>query len=143
MRDVLTSLAAVASLSLAAAPSASAHHALNAQFDVTKTLAFTGVLESTELINPHSYLHFVAKDAAGKTVNWSFETATPQAMKRLGISIRDAFIPGTTYTLYYSPSRSGAPIGVMHAILLPDGRFVGTGSPNNIEAARALIKAKS
>jgi hypothetical protein len=138
IRDVLITALSSISLALASAPTANAHHALNAQFDVTKTLAFTGVLERTELINPHSYMHFVAKGT-----DWSFETATPQAMKRLGISARDAFIPGKTYTLYYSPSRNGTPIGVMHAIVLLDGRFVGTGSPNNIETARTLFKGQS
>ena len=35
---------------------ASAHHAVQAQFDVQKIETFTGVMTDVELINPHPYL---------------------------------------------------------------------------------------
>ncbi len=116
---------------------ASAHHALNAQFDPTKTAALTATLTKVELINPHSYLQLTDKAGA----KWSMETAAPATMKRQGISARDAFKIGETYTVYYSPARNGEKIGVMHALVLLDGRFVGMGSALNIEAARAMNAA--
>lgn len=134
------SAAAALAAALALAAPASAHHAVNAQFDVTKTLELTGTMSKAELINPHSYLHFRAKSAQGADTDWSMETGTPAAMKRQGISLRDAFKNGEKYTVYYSPSRNGAPVGLLHAMVLTDGKFVGFGSALNIEAARAMAK---
>jgi hypothetical protein len=135
-----TAIALAAALAATLSTPAAAHHAVNAQFDVTQTLQMTGTLEKTELINPHSYLHFKAPNAAGQSVEWSMETGTPAAMKRSGIVLRDAFKVGDKYTIFYSPSRNGAPVGILHAMVLSDGRFVGMGSALNIEAARAMAK---
>ena len=47
---------------LGAAASASAHHAVQAVFDVNKTITVSGSITKVEWINPHSYISLDAKD---------------------------------------------------------------------------------
>lgn len=137
MNKLKTSLAAITLITAAALPVA-AHHAVNAQFDVTKNVALTGVLTKVELINPHSYIHFDVKGTNGKVVNWSIETGAPGALKRAGLSVRDALKAGQTYKIVVSPARNGTATGLMSAITLPDGKSFSFGAQNNIDAGREL-----
>jgi hypothetical protein len=121
------------------AGAASAHHAVNAQFDVTQNIAATGVLTRTELINPHSYFHFDVT-TGGRKRNISMETGAPAALARAGLSVRDHLKPGTTFKLVYSPSRNGSDTGLLHAMEMPDGKLIGFGGAQNITAARKLLK---
>src|ERR1700688_1971956 len=57
MKRMPVAATAAASLLLAMAP-ALAHHAVQAQFDVSKTLEKRGVLVKIDWINPHTYMHF-------------------------------------------------------------------------------------
>src|SRR6188768_2677913 len=59
--------AAVLVLALAVSPPALAHHGLG-RFDRTKQVDFTGVIQGIDFVNPHSYLHFDADGADGKTI---------------------------------------------------------------------------
>jgi len=127
--------AALAALLGTAVP-ATAHHAVNAQFDVTKNVLLTGVLTKVEIINPHSYIHFDVKGAGGKLVNYSIETGAPGAMKRAGLSMRDALKVGQTYKLVICPARNGTPTGLMSGITLPDGKTFTFGAQTNIDAAK-------
>lgn len=117
-----------------------AHHAVNSQFDVTKNLLFEGTMTKFELINPHSYVHLDRKLPNGKVESWSFETGAPAAIKRAGLSAREAWKRGETYKLSYSPARDGSHTGLMNAFVLPDGRIIGFGSAQNVDAAKKLLK---
>jgi hypothetical protein len=119
---------------------ATAHHAVNAQFDVTKNVLLEGVLTKVEIINPHSYIHFDVKGAGGKVTNYSIETGAPGAMKRAGLSMRDALKVGQTYKFVICPSRNGTPTGLMSGITLPDGKTFTFGAQTNIDAARELTQ---
>ena len=44
-----------------------AHHSVQAEFDINKTITVVGTVVKVEWINPHSYLTVESKDAAGKT----------------------------------------------------------------------------
>ena len=132
---ILVSLAAAA-VSLAFLTSASAHHAVNAQFDVTKNVTLTGVLSKVEIINPHSYLHFDVKGPGNKVTRYSIETGAPGAVKRAGLSMRDALKVGQTYKFVICPSRNGTPTGLMSGITLPDGKSFTFGAATNVEAAK-------
>jgi hypothetical protein len=48
-----------------------------------------GTLTSIDWENPHAYVHMDVKDASGKTVSWSLETITPNALKRNGTTRED------------------------------------------------------
>lgn len=121
---------------LGVATAASAHHAAQAQFDLTKNITITAPLSKTELINPHSYLHFLVKDKDGKTYDLSLETVTPVGLQRAGLSVRDNLKVGDTFKITYSPARDGKNVGFLHAITLRDGTFISVSAPQNINAAR-------
>jgi hypothetical protein len=119
-----------------------AHHAVNAQFDVTKNVLLTGVLTKVEIINPHSYIHFDVTGPGKKVTTWSIETGAPGALRRAGLSLRDALKVGNTYKFVICPSRNGSPTGLMSGITLPDGRSFTFGAETNVEAAKDLTEGK-
>jgi Family of unknown function (DUF6152) len=119
-----------------------AHHSVNAQFDVTQNLSTTAVLKKVDLVNPHTYFHFIVTEN-GESYELSLETGAPIALQRAGLSVRDNLKIGETYKIFYSPARNGKKeIGLMHAMTLPDGKFIGFGAGQNIEAAREANKAE-
>ncbi len=112
-------------LLVAAAVPASAHHAVNAQFEPDKLIEMTGVLRKFELINPHSYLHMDVKNDKGEYEEWQFETGAPAALRHAGIASKDAFKLGETYKMSVHPSRDGTHTGLVVVWFLPDGRKIG------------------
>jgi len=52
---------------------ASAHHSVQSQFDIHKTVTVSGTVSKVEWINPHSYLTLNVKDASGNMQKWAFE----------------------------------------------------------------------
>ncbi len=120
-------VAVVASV-LAAAVPASAHHAVNAQFEPDQFVEMSGVLKQFELINPHSYLHIDVKHDKGVYEEWNFESGAPAALKHAGIASKDAFKIGETYSFTMHPSRDGTHTGLIVVWKLPDGRKIGFGT---------------
>lgn len=129
--------AIAAALGLAIASSALAHHAVNSEFAVNKTVQHRGVLTKIEMINPHAYLHFDVKQGA-RTVNFAVQSGAPNVLRRAGLSARDNLLIGQSYTFTVSPSRNGSPTGLMSSITLPDGKFFAFGAQGNIDQARSL-----
>jgi hypothetical protein len=113
----------LAGLALIALMPASAHHAVQAQFNVQKIETFTGTLQKLELINPHPYLYFDVKTGA-KMVNWEIEAPALVALRRLGL-IKKLKV-GETYTVQYAPARNGTALGLIRSIKLPDGQTIVT-----------------
>jgi|HubBroStandDraft_4_1064222.scaffolds.fasta_scaffold10273_4 hypothetical protein len=110
-----------------------AHHAVNSQFDVSKNVELTGVLTKVELINPHSYMYFDVTGSDKMVVNYSIETGAPAALRRAGLSAREALKVGDTYKFVICPSRDGSPTGLMSSLTLPDGRSFKFGARNNVD----------
>jgi hypothetical protein len=96
-----------------------AHHAVQAQFDISQVQTFTGVMTQVELINPHPYFHVDVETADGQIVNWALEAPALNVLRRAGMvkSLR----VGDRYTVDYNPARNGENIGLMLAVTLPDG----------------------
>lgn len=74
---------------VALAGRASAHHSIQAQFDIHKTVTVSGTVAKVEFINPHSYLTVNVKDADGKVTRWAFEMAAAGQLRRAGLSRAD------------------------------------------------------
>jgi len=112
--------AAAAALLLAIAP-ARAHHAVQAQFDVSKIIEKRGVLVKIDWINPHTYMHFeVNEDGAVK--RYAIESLGILGLRRVGIDSKSSFKVGETFVFTISPSRDGSATGLLTTLVFPDGR---------------------
>ncbi len=98
---------------------ATAHHAVQAQFDVNDVQSLTGTMTKVELINPHPYFHLDVAMPGGEIVNWSIESVALNALRRMGL-IKQLQV-GLEYTVEYNPARNGETLGLMTAITLPNG----------------------
>jgi len=140
LQPILAGLA-VASLLVGGVP-ASAHHSVSAQFDVDQIKMVKGVLKKVEWINPHPYLTFTVTPSGGAAYDLATESMAPAALRRAGLSGRDALKVGESYTLYYSPARNGKQtIGLLMAFTLPDGKTVGALSARQVVQVEELKKA--
>jgi Family of unknown function (DUF6152) len=101
-----------------------AHHG-NAAFDVGKTLELKGSVTEWIWANPHCWLKFDVKDESGKTVNWVVEATNSADLMERGWS-RLMFKPGDQVTVSLEPVKSGAHVGRVRSITLPNGKVVGT-----------------
>ena len=70
--------------------------------------------------NPHALIYFDAKDAKGKVVNWTVETAAPQALRLIGWS-KQSFTPGDVITITLYATKNGNPTGRLNKITLAYG----------------------
>ena len=125
-RQVFGSVALVGALAVAV-PSF-AHHAVNAQFDVSKEVTATGVLTKLEPINPHSRWTMNVKNAAGVNESWVFESASPALLRRAGLKVRETLKVGDSYTVHYNPSRAATQkMGFMRAVTINGAKVSVTG----------------
>jgi uncharacterized protein DUF6152 len=107
------------------AGAASAHHALQAQFDTAKPLTLKGTLARIEWINPHAYFWFDVKDETGAVKQWGAETVGPAALRQAGFLRGPAsFRIGETYTFEGFSAKDGGERIFTTAISFPDGRKV-------------------
>jgi len=98
-----------------------AHHGTNASYDMSKTVTVKGTVTEFRWTNPHCAILLDVKDENGNVVNWAAETHPP-AMLRAGGWSKDTLKPGDQVTLTLNPSKAGTPVGVVFAIVLPDGK---------------------
>jgi hypothetical protein len=98
---------------------ASAHHAVQAQFDVNNIHTFTGLMTKVEFINPHPYFYLDVEGPDGEVVNWEIESVALNALRRMGL-VKE-LRAGLEYTVEYHPARNGESQGLMMAITLPTG----------------------
>jgi Family of unknown function (DUF6152) len=131
MKRILAALAFLALPTLAGP--AFAHHALQSEFDITgPPHRWTGTLKVVQWINPHAQFVIDVADDAGKVTTWTFETAAPNGLRRIGFSGKGFFEVGKTYTVIGYPARDGSALAFVEQITLPDGRHVRIwfGDPN-------------
>ena len=120
-------------LGLLLAGPASAHHSVQAQFDIHKTFTVSGTVAKVEWINPHSYLTINVKDADGKIQKWAFELGGPGALRRAGMSREDrgGLKPGDEVTASGLAAKDGSTTGFLQELKLADGRvFKFAADPN-------------
>ena len=116
MKTLVRAALAAAILAASVTAPALAHHAINAQFDVTKLVAKEGVLTRLDNINPHAHWHFDVKNAEGKVENWNIESVAPNALRAAGISMKQDIKIGQTYKFSIAPSRNGTNTGLLLVI---------------------------
>lgn len=133
MKCATGGLLAVVGLLMAGMP-ASAHHSVQAQFDLNKPIMVMGVVTKVEWINPHSYLYLDVKDNGGTLKHWAFEMAGPGSLRRSGLSRADrgGLKVGDTITVNAVLAKDGTDSALIKDLTLPDGRkfTIWTQDPN-------------
>jgi hypothetical protein len=120
-------------LAFSSAGAVSAHHSVQAQFDIHKTFTVTGTVAKVEWINPHSYITINVTGTDGKAQKWAFELAGPAALRRAGMSREDrgGLKPGDEVTASGLAAKDGSTTGFLQELKLADGRvFKFTADPN-------------
>ena len=102
----------------------SAHHSVQAEFDINKTITVMGTVAKVEWINPHSYLTVNVIDVDGKVQRWGFELGGPGALRRAGMSRADrgGLKPGDEVTATGLAAKDGSTNGFLRELKLADGR---------------------
>jgi hypothetical protein len=102
----------------------SAHHSIQAQFDIYKTITVSGTVARIEFINPHSYLTVNVKDADGKVTKWAFEMTGLAGLRRAGLSRADrgGLKAGDELTVIALAARDGSNSGLAQELKMADGR---------------------
>lgn len=125
-RSVLAAVVAGAVL-LAGAATASAHHSLSSEFDISKTTTITGTVTKMEWTNPHAWLHVEVKDEQGQVALWNVEFGSPNSLYRRGwrrTDLPERVVVAVTGYL----AKDGSKTLSASDVKLPDGRtlFAGT-----------------
>ena len=136
----------VVGLLMSIAP-AGAHHAAQAQFDMTKSVALEGTCLRFAWINPHAYMDLEV-ESNGETSTWRLETIAAAALRRAGLARGSGAIKcspiggGDTYKVRGIPARDGSDLALVVDLELPDGRVINLFSareyrvPEGFEIAR-------
>lgn len=106
---------------------AGAHHG-GASFDTSKEITLAGTVTEWIWANPHCFLKFDAKDDTGMVRNWVVETGNPTDMSRSGWA-RTSFKVGDMVSVTLQPVKSGAPVGRIRSVVLPNGQRLGSQAP--------------
>jgi Family of unknown function (DUF6152) len=95
-----------------------AHHAVNAQFDLSRLVPLSGTLARLDNLNPHAYWRFDVKGANGKIERWNLESLAPAGLRRAGIMLKQDIKVGQIYSMKIAPSRNGSATGLLLVINL-------------------------
>jgi hypothetical protein len=104
--------------------SAQAHHSF-AMFDMQKQVTVSGTVKQFQWTNPHAYIQLIAKDEAGRDVEWSMEMGAPMYLYARGWRPR-SLRAGMRVNVTLNPLRNGRPGGVVRDVTDAEGRPIGT-----------------
>ena len=103
-----------------------AHHSLAGVYDMKKEAEVSGSVEKIQFVNPHGSMTLSVKEADGTTKDWVFTlgSATALAARGIGRTGENALHAGDKISVKFIPARSGAPLGFLKSVTMPDGRVV-------------------
>ena len=96
-----------------------AHHG-NAAYADKVTEFKNATITKFAWANPHALIFFDVKGPNGKVVNWTVETAAPQALRLIGWD-KNSFTPGDVVTITMYAAKNGNPAGRLNKVVLADG----------------------
>ena len=100
----------IAGLSVLAVPASMfAHHVLDKQFDMKKTVTVVGEVTKIDWSNPHVRLFLDVKDA-GNAGAWEVDMGSPNLQIMNGWKI-DTYRPGAQVRVELHPARDGSKVG--------------------------------
>jgi Family of unknown function (DUF6152) len=117
---------AVVLLGLIAASPVLAHHSLAGVYDLNKTERATGVVQKFAFTNPHGALHIAIKNAQGEVKVWQLTTGSANVLTNAGVTATGPkrVKQGDEITVTFNPAISGATIGFLRSMVLPDQKEV-------------------
>ena len=129
IRPRIVPAAFAASMALAAAGAALAHHSF-AMFDFSKTVTVKGVIKDFQWTNPHVIVWVLGEDQAGAGPTlWAAELTSPGNLTRMGWTKR-SLNPGDRVSLELNPLRDGKKGGgFKSATLIDTGVVLKAGGP--------------
>jgi hypothetical protein len=107
-----------------------AHHSFSLEFDATKSVTFRGVVTRVDWMNPHMYFYLAVKEGPNKTVDWIFESASPNALVRRGWN-RNTLKVGDHITVVGYRAIDNVNVACARSVLLADGRKLIAAAPND------------
>ena len=119
-------LVAACGMLLVALPLA-AHHSFAAEYGGNKPVSLKGKITQVEWVNPHSWIHIDVVGDDGKAVNWSCETAPPNALYRQGWR-RDTLKEGDEVVVDGFLAKDGSHTMTARSVTTPDGKKLLAGS---------------
>lgn len=114
MKTILT-VGAAGVIALVLGSTASAHHAVNAQFDVDREGTITGTLARLDNVQPHSFWYFVVNNN-GKTERWALEGPSPGNLRRSGLKMKQDVTVGKQFKVYFNTARDGSTTGYIRGV---------------------------
>ena len=120
----LLALCALSSGIFVVCATALAHHGTGLYYG-KDSITLKGTVTEFAWANPHVQIYFDVKDDKGETVHWGCETLSPGKLARNGWS-REIIKTGDQITITLNPSRSGAPVGNLIKLVLPNGATLGS-----------------
>ena len=133
MRPVRRALAAT--LLVAVAVPAIAHHSFVAQYDPAKPATRTGKVTKVEWTNPHARFYMDVAGADGKVGNWHVELGSPNTLLRYAWK-RDTLKVGDEVTVEGFLARDGSDLINAKTVKFKDGREVNAGSSSDLTDTR-------
>src|SRR5688572_29308691 len=111
---------------LLAASSLQAHHSLAGVYDMKKVERATGVVQKFAFTNPHGALHIAIKNEQGELKVWQLTTGSANVLTNLGVTATgpNRVKSGDEITVTFNPAISGATIGFLRSMVLPDKKEV-------------------
>ena len=109
---------------LLAVGSLQAHHSLAGVYDLKKVERATGVVQKFAFVNPHGALVISIKNAQGEARVWSLTTGSANVLVNAGLSATgpNRIKAGDELTVTFNPAVSGASIGFLRSMVLPDSK---------------------
>jgi len=117
-------LAALAALAIA--PLAAFGHHSFAMFDTTKEVELKNAkVVEWQWTSPHTWLYLLVPNGTASPDKYSIEGGNPGALRREGYG-KGTFQADDKVTVYVNPLKSGEKGGALVAVVLPDGKMLGT-----------------
>ncbi len=125
MKTIFFAIAFAAAGVLATSAAVPAHHG-SASFEEGVVITLEGTVAEWIWAFPHNYLTIEVKDENGAVTRWVIETQNPVSASRIGFG-RRSFAFGDEVTVTLQPVKSGAPLGLIRSVVLPNGQRLGSG----------------
>jgi hypothetical protein len=109
---------------LLAVGSLQAHHSLAGVYDLKKVERATGIVQKFAFTNPHGALHIAIKNAQGEVKVWQLTTGSANVLVNAGVSATgpNRIKSGDELTVTFNPAVSGASLGFLRSMILPDSK---------------------